>query len=229
MKRLFDIFISAVALILLTPVFLIVIFILKFSGEGEILFLQKRVGKNRNIFNVYKFTTMLKNSEKTGSGTLTLKNDPRVLPVGKFLRKSKINELPQFLNILKGDMSIIGPRPLVPEGESNYSEDVSIKIRSIRPGATGIGSLVLRDEESYYAHRQDAHAFYRNIISPYKGDLELWYVKNQSLYLDLKILFLTVLAILVPSFDPLKYFENIPQMPEAMITSRANNLPTENT
>ena len=97
-----------------------------------------------------------------------------------FYEKRKINELPQLLNILFGHMSIVGPRPLVPSGEANYTPSQAIIIRSVRPGVTGIGSLMLRDEESFYAHRSDAQDFYRNEISPYKASLEIWYVENQS-------------------------------------------------
>ena len=123
-----------------------------------------------------------------------MENDPRVLRVGRFLRKTKINELPQLLNILVGEMSVVGPRPLVPEGERNYSPSQSKIIRSVRPGVTGIGSIMLRDEESYYAHRSDASQFYIHTISPYKASLEIWYVNNRSTTLDFLILLGTVLA-----------------------------------
>lgn len=223
MQRVIDIILSGITLILLSPFLLIVMIILRFTGEKEIFFLQNRIGKNRKIFKVYKFATMIKNSESIGAGTLTMKNDSRVLPFGKFLRKTKINEIPQLYNILNGDMSIVGPRPLVPEGENHYLIDVSKKIRSIPPGATGIGSLVLRDEESYYAHRDDAHDFYKNVISPYKGLLELWYVENKSIYINIKILVLTFVAIINPKFDPLNCFSNIPKMPQEMLFSKKNH------
>ena len=112
MERFFDIFFSGLALLVLSPLFIILILILRFSGEGEIFFLQERIGKDNKPFMLFKFATMLKNSPHIGTGTITVKNDPRVLPIGKFLRKSKINELPQLINIFKGDMSSIGPRPL---------------------------------------------------------------------------------------------------------------------
>jgi lipopolysaccharide/colanic/teichoic acid biosynthesis glycosyltransferase len=222
MSRLFDILISGLALCFFLPFLILIVIILRFTGEGEVLFLQTRIGKNREPFRVYKFATMIKNSEKIGSKTLTMENDSRVLPFGKFLRKTKINELPQLFNIFIGDMSIIGPRPLVPEGEANYDIDISKKIRSISPGATGIGSLVLRDEESYYAHREDAHDFYKNVISPYKGSLELWYLENKSFYINLKIILFTIIAIIKPDFNSLAYFNKIPKMPNAMILSKTN-------
>ena len=190
-----------------------------FTGENEVFYFQNRIGYKRKVFKVYKFVTMIKNSEKLAGGTLTMQNDVRVLPFGKFLRKTKINELPQLINILLGDMSIVGPRPLVPEGEANYQLEDSKIIRSVRPGASGIGSLILRDEESYYAHRSDAQEFYINVISPYKGLIEVWYVNKKSFFLDIKIIILTVFAIIKPSFDPSKYFDDIPKMPEEMVLS----------
>ena len=123
MERFFDIIFSGFLLLILLPLFLVVIIILRFTGEKEIFFLQERVGMNRKIFNLYKFATMLKNSPNIGTGTLTIKDDARVLPVGVFLRKSKINELPQLLNIFFGDMSFIGPRPLTQQTFNQYSEN----------------------------------------------------------------------------------------------------------
>jgi lipopolysaccharide/colanic/teichoic acid biosynthesis glycosyltransferase len=220
MQRMLDIFLSTLGLIFVSPILVPIIIILRFSGEGEIFYLQQRIGFNGNVFNIIKLATMLKNSENMGAGTLTLKNDPRVLPIGKFLRKSKINELPQLINIFLGDMSIVGPRPLVPEGESFYSEKESKQLRSVRPGVTGIGSLVLRDEESFYAHRSDAHEFYKQAISPYKASVEIWYIKNKSIYLDAKIIFLTALSIIIPTLKINYFFKSMPAMPQRLLNSR---------
>ncbi len=164
---------------------------------------------------------MLRDSPNIGAGTLTMKNDPRVLPVGALLRKTKINELPQLLNIFIGDMSFVGPRPLVPEGEKNYTQDQASIIRSVRPGVTGIGSLILRDEESYYAHRSDAQEFYINVISPYKASLEIWYINNSSVMLNILILASTVVAVIVPSIDVSRFFNGLPDMPKEMDDSRS--------
>ena len=108
-----DILISSIALIVLMPIFIPIILILKFTGEGEIFYFQERVGLNNKTIKIYKFATMLKNSEQIGSGIYTAKNDPRILPFGNFLRKTKINELPQIINILVGEISLVGPRPLI--------------------------------------------------------------------------------------------------------------------
>lgn len=188
--------------------------LLRFTGEGEVFYLQSRVGFKGKIFKVFKFATMKKDSPNIGSGTLTMKNDDRILPIGIFLRKYKINEIPQLINIVLGQMSIVGPRPLVKSGEMNYSSSQAALIRSVRPGLTGIGSLLLRDEESLYGHRTDASEFYKNKISPYKAELEIWYVKNQSLLLDISIIFLTLFAILFPRLRVEDLFSSIPKPPK---------------
>jgi len=198
------------------PLFLL----LRFTGEGEVFYRQIRVGLRGESFHIYKFATMLKNSPNIGAGTLTMMNDPRILPMGTFLRKTKINELPQLLNILKGDMSFVGPRPLVPEGEKNYTAQEKEIIRSVLPGATGIGSLILRDEESYYAHLVDGKGFYIKVISPYKAKLEMWYVQNKSIGVDVRIIFSTVIAIIFPFWNPSDVFKDLPPIPQEMIESR---------
>lgn len=220
MQRFFDIVFSFLAILAFSPILLIIVLVLRVSGEGEVFYKQKRIGRFGKDFYVYKFATMLKNSPDLLGGTLTLKNDPRVLPLGRMLRKSKINELPQLINILKGDMSIIGPRPLVPEGELNYTSEASAVIRSIRPGLAGIGSLVLRDEESFYSHREDAASFYKLVISPYKEKLEIWYVENRSLSMYFKIIVLTVVVIVNKNFDVFRFLNLIPRIPLEMCSSR---------
>ena len=220
MKRTFDLVVSFFALLVLSPLLVPLALMLRITGEGEVFYMQPRVGLDGKLFNIFKFATMLKNSPNIGSGTLTMRNDPRVLPIGVFLRKTKINELPQLLNILFGHMSIVGPRPLVSSGEANYTTSQAIIIRSVRPGVTGIGSLMLRDEESFYAHRSDAHDFYKNEISPYKASLEIWYVENQSFQLDIQIIVLTAAAILFPNLRVEKTFSFLPDMPITMSDSK---------
>ena len=220
MKRIFDLAVSFFALLVLSPLLVPLTLMLRITGEGEIFYMQPRVGLNGKLFNIFKFATMLKNSPNIGSGTLTMRNDARVLPIGVFLRKTKINELPQLLNILFGHMSIVGPRPLVSSGEANYTTSQAIIIRSVRPGVTGIGSLMLRDEESFYAHRSDAHDFYKNEISPYKASLEIWYVENQSFLLDIQIIVFTAAAILFPNLRVEKTFSSLPAMPISMSDSK---------
>jgi lipopolysaccharide/colanic/teichoic acid biosynthesis glycosyltransferase len=147
-KRILDIIVSLIALIILLPVFIPIIFILRLSGEGEVFYFQERFGIYNSKFQIWKFATMLKNSMNIGTGSITLQNDPRVTKIGSFLRKTKINELPQIINILKGVISLVGPRPLVTKTFTAYNEDVQSKIYNVKPGLTGIGSIIFRDEES---------------------------------------------------------------------------------
>jgi len=199
MQRFTDIILSSIVLLLLLPLFLLISLILFFTGEKEIFYLQERIGRNGEKFSLYKFTTMFKGSETKGHKTITVHNDSRVLPFGKFLRKTKLNELPQIFNVLKGDMSVIGPRPLIPSSYQSYPNSVKKYIDTVRPGLSGIGSIVFRDEESILTHtKQDKELFYKNNILPYKGKLEIWYVKNKSLYLYFLLIFLTILVIVSP-------------------------------
>ena len=214
--RFFDLICSGIAIFLLLPMLLLVVIVLRMTGEGEIFYRQRRVGLGKVEFNILKFATMVKNSPNIGAGTITLQNDPRVLPVGRVLRKTKINELPQLFNIIRGDMGIVGPRPLVPSGEANYSADAARVIRSVRPGLTGMASLMLRDEEGFYSHREDAAEFYDNVISPYKQEVELWYVRNRSFFLDVRIVVATMAMVLQPSFDAGGWFQGAPQMSDTL-------------
>ena len=198
MERFFDIFFSGIALTLLTPFFLPIILILRFSGEGEIFFTQERIGRGGKVFRLYKFATMLKNSPNIGTGTVTMRADPRVLPVGKFLRKTKINELPQLLNIFIGDMSLIGPRPLTEQTFNSYSLDIQEIVKQVRPGLSGVGSIIFRGEEEILYGSTASIDFYDNIIAPYKGSLEQWFVLNKGLYIYFLGIFLTVWIILAP-------------------------------
>ena len=196
MERFFDIFLSGLALILLLPLLVPLVIILKCTGEGEIFFLQKRIGKDGKLFNLFKFATMLKNSPNLGTGTVTMKEDPRVLPVGQLLRKTKINELPQLLNIFFGDMSVIGPRPLTSQTFSSYSANTQNAIKSVRPGLSGVGSIIFRGEEDIMHGKNASVDFYNNIIAPYKGDLEKWFVSNKSIYIYFLCVTLTIWAVI---------------------------------
>jgi lipopolysaccharide/colanic/teichoic acid biosynthesis glycosyltransferase len=213
-SRLITFLLSVTAILVASPLLVLICCLLKLTGEGEVFYLQPRVGLNQRSFKIFKFATMLKNSPSMGSGLLTVDNDPRVLPVGRFLRESKINELPQLINMVKGDMNIVGPRPLVPEGDAQYDFDSRKIIRSVRPGLTGVGSLFLRDEEGLYGGREDPHDFYQKVIMPYKAALECWYVSNRSIALDAKIVIFTAVAIFAPRFDAEPYFAGIPTRPK---------------
>jgi lipopolysaccharide/colanic/teichoic acid biosynthesis glycosyltransferase len=198
-KRIFDIVLSATALLVLLPLFVPLIIILRLTGEGEVFYRQERVGYRGNKFSLLKFATMLKNSPNIGTRTITVRNDPRVLPLGRFLRKTKINELPQLINVLKGDMSIVGPRPQTEECFAYFPEENRDRICLAKPGLTGIGSVVFRDEEQIVARSGKSYdRAFREDVQPYKLALEIWYIEHQSLWLDLKLIFITVSVIAFP-------------------------------
>tara|TARA_B110000003_G_C16515867_1_gene483000 strand:- start:285 stop:941 length:657 start_codon:yes stop_codon:yes gene_type:complete len=218
MQRFIDLLLSSIAIIFLSPLLLPVIFILKITGEGEIFYVQKRIGKHGSEFGLLKFATMLKDSPNIGAGEITIHNDPRVLPLGKILRKTKLNELPQLFNIIKGDMSIVGPRPMVPNTYTNYPKEAQVTLNTIRPGLTGIGSIFFRDEEQFLMEKEDPMAFYQKHIIPYKSDLEVWYVKNNSIILYLQIIIITAwVVIFSKSKIAEKIFDEIPERPNALL------------
>ena len=209
-KRILDILIAGFAFIILSPILIPVMIILKFTGENEIFYFQKRLGYKNTPFNIWKFATMLKNSPSIGTGEITLRNDPRVMPFGSFLRKTKINELPQIFNVLKGDMSIVGPRPLMEVSFLQYDETIQKNIYNVKPGITGIGSLIFRDEEKLVSEAEDPKLMYSKIF-PFKGELEMWYQKNASVLTDFKIIFLTAWSILFPENKlASKFFKDLP-------------------
>ena len=214
MPRIIDILLSTLALLILLPFFVPIVVILLLTGEHKVFYSQTRVGYKNQNFKILKFATMLSNSANMGSGSLTLKNDPRVLPFGSFLRKTKINELPQILNIIIGDLSIVGPRPQMQVDFEKYSDEVQKKIYDVRPGLTGIGSIIFRDEESIISavKDEDPHEFYKRIIAPYKGELEMWYQSNNSFFLDLQLIFMTAWAIIFPETRLYeKWFKDLPK------------------
>jgi len=214
MDRFFDILFSGIALLFLSPLLVPIVIILRYTGEGEVFFLQERIGKGGEKFKLFKFATMLKNSPNIGTGTVTMRGDPRVLPVGTFLRKTKINELPQLLNICKGNMSVIGPRPLTTQTFGMYSESTQDLITQVRPGLSGIGSIVFRCEEEIMKDATASIDFYANVIAPYKGSLEEWFVSNKSLYIYFLAIFVTLWAVLVPNTKiAWKVFKDLPEPP----------------
>lgn len=200
MKRLIDLGLSFFALAVFLPFGIVICLVLKFTGEGEIFYIQPRVGKDGKLFGLIKFATMLKNSPNIGPGDITVQNDPRVLPFGNFLRKTKLNEMPQLINVLRGDMSIVGPRPQTPKYFALFPEHVRTGIIGLKPGLTGAGSVVFRDEESLAGNSgMDQVEFHREVIAPLKGEIELWYKRHRCLWVDIKLMFLTAWLIMFPN------------------------------
>lgn len=220
MQRLLDIVLSGLALLVLSPLLVTVILILRLTGEGEVLYVQQRVGQGGKLFGLYKFATMLKSSPSMGTGTVTVKNDPRVLPFGRFLRKTKINELPQLFNIFCGDMSIIGPRPQTRRCFDAFPPESQAQIIKVPPGLSGIGSIVFRDEEELMHASADPERFYDEVIMPYKGKLEEWYVAHQGVWTYLAGIFATIWAVLFPRSRLVwRLFPGLPSPPDALAAS----------
>lgn len=189
-KRIVDIILGCIGLVLLSPVFLILAICIKIDSKGPVIFAHKRIGKNGKKFNMYKFRSMYENAEemienfneeqkREWQENFKLENDPRITKVGKFLRKTSLDELPQIINIIKGDLSIIGPRPIVDEELEKYGENKE-KFLSITPGLTGYWQANGRSNTTYEERMQ----------------MELYYIDNQSLWLDIKIFFKTIVSVL---------------------------------
>jgi lipopolysaccharide/colanic/teichoic acid biosynthesis glycosyltransferase len=217
MQRILDIVVSAIALLLLLPLLAPIAVLLRITGEGEVFFTQDRVGKDGKLFKLYKFATMLKDSPNIGAGTVTVKNDPRVLPMGRFLRKTKINELPQLINILLGSMSIVGPRPQAPKNFDAFPTNLQNVIIQAKPGLSGIGAIVFRGEEELLADKGDNRTFYEIVLSPYKGRVEAWYIEHQSLVTYFKVILVTIWVVLFPSSSIVWWiFKGLPVPPNEL-------------
>jgi lipopolysaccharide/colanic/teichoic acid biosynthesis glycosyltransferase len=217
-KRLFDIILSSISIICFLPFFIPITILLKCTGEGFVFYFQDRIGYKNRKFRIWKFATMLKASPALGSGSITLQNDWRLTPLGGFLRKTKINEIPQIINVLLGDMSIVGPRPQMEIDFLKYPKEMQLKINDVRPGLSSIAAIVFRDEERYFAdNTRDPHEFYKTHISPYKGALEVWYQEHLSFKTDFLIIFLTCWVIFFKKSRLIfKLFKNLPKMPQEL-------------
>ena len=192
MKRIFDLSFSIIVLCLFLPIGGVIAICIVFNSKGGVFYKQKRVGKNGTLFYVLKFRSMELNSDRTGQ--LTVGNDPRITRVGSFIRKVKLDEFPQFLNVLKGDMSIVGPRPEVPEFVALYSEEQR-KVLLVRPGITDEASLTYFEENILLATSNDPKKSYVEEIMPAKIAINLAYLENRSLLADCKVIGKTILRI----------------------------------
>jgi len=193
MKRLFDIISSLVGLIFISPIFPVVPILIKLDSKGPVFFKQWRIGKDGKQFKIYKFRTMVQEADEVGS-LITAGNDQRITKIGKLLRRYEIDELPTLMNVLKGDMSIVGPRPEVPKYLHHYDRKYR-EILSVRPGITDLGTLSFRDE-ARYLNAQNYEDIYEKKILPQKLDLYLEYVHHKTFMFDLRIILKTVALIL---------------------------------
>lgn len=192
-KRLFDIIFSLFGLSILTPIFFVFGLAIKLTSSGPVFFRGERIGKDGNPFRIYKFRTMVVGAEKMGASS-TAEDDPRITHVGRFLRKYKLDELPQLLNVFKGEMSIVGPRPQVPWIAEQYSGEEKL-LFSVKPGMTDWASIEFSNEGEILKGSEDPDRDYLEKIAPRKRQLGLEYVRNHSLWTDLKIIFLTIKRI----------------------------------
>ena len=209
-KRTIDVAFAVTFLVISLPIFLLVVILLSITGDKEIFYFQERIGFKNRRFNILKFATMLKNCDYQGVGQFTFANDPRITTIGRMLRKTKLNELPQLINILRGDMSLVGPRPLTLDGFNRYSKEVQRRIYNLRPGLTGVGSIIFRDEVRLLDNCSDYETLYRK-INAHKGKLEIWYQSNRGIRVDFTILFLTGFSIFFPNQTMIyKVFRNLP-------------------
>ena len=216
LKRTFDVLSSGIAILILSPILIPVIIGLKLTGEGYVFYKQERVGYKNKKFLIWKFATMLKDSANMPGGIMTTKKDPRITPMGGFLRKSKINELPQLFNVFFGRMSVVGPRPVMRVSFEAYPNEVQKTIYNVNPGLTGIGSIIFRDEETLITNVKnnggDVWEFYKGKIYPFKGELEIWYQQHNSFFLDLQLIFMTAWVILSPTSKLYeKWFKDLPK------------------
>ena len=216
LKRLIDLAVSVIALAILSPLMLAIVICLRLTGEGEIFYRQPRIGRGGTEFSILKFATMLKDSPMMLGGDITTASDSRVLPVGRFLRSTKLNELPQLLNIVKGDMSLIGPRPLTKKVAAMFPDSYWKSVRHLAPGLSGVGSIIFRDEEVLLSGAPSREQVYLEAIVPYKIALEEWYAARQSTWLDLRLIFVTIAVVAIPSIDANHLLPDLPPVTGAL-------------
>jgi len=218
MKRLFDIVFSLTGLILVFPFMIPVMIILRLTGEHYIFYSQDRVGRYGKMFRMIKFSTMLRNSPELLSGNITLGKDPRVFPFGRILRITKVDEVPQLINVLKGEMSLVGPRSMPPSNFNFYSHEAQAMVIKLKPGITGVGTIIFREEIKILAASPlSPGETHQRWISPHKARLEEWYLNHQSLWVDIKIIFLTFWVIpFKNSTMPYRVLKGLPPFPEEL-------------
>jgi len=225
-KRIIDILISFTVLFTLSPLLLILVILLKISGDHEVIYSQIRIGYRNEKFKLYKFVTIRRSKLKIPKMEFSIDNYSRITPIGKILRFTKLNELAQLINVLIGDMSIVGPRPLIPASFEMYSDEIKSVINSTKPGLTGVGSIIFRNEEKLILGvGANLKEYYKEEILPYKGALEIWYDAHKSMKIDTLIVVLTALAILFPRQElHHKILKNLPAKREQKLSRIQSDL-----
>lgn len=194
LKRLFDILASLILLIILSPLFIIFSIMIKLDSKGPIMFKQNRVTENGRIFKIFKFRTMVENADKNGS-QVTVENDNRVTKIGKFLRKFRLDEIPQLINILIGDMSFVGTRPEVPKYVELYTDEMKATLL-MKAGVTSLASIKFKDEEKLLQMDGNIDKIYIENILPQKMQYNLEYLKRFNFFYDIKLMFMTLFAVI---------------------------------
>ena len=210
MNRTFDLIVVFAAIPIVLPLIAVIALSIKATSSGPLFFCQNRVGKQEKLFRIYKFRTMVDRAEAMGT-SVTTRNDPRITPLGKILRRMKLDELPQLINVLKGDMSLVGPRPDVPEIVRNYTPGMR-EIFKIKPGITSEATLHLRDEEDILARVENPDTFYNDVLVPLKIKLSLGHVKRNSFTYDLRILSKTVCMLTLGKRWPIEEHPEVTQL-----------------
>ncbi len=196
-KRTFDVVFATIAFVLLSPLLLLGSLLAKLQSRGPVFYKSKRVGKDEVVFEMYKFRTMVVNADTLG-GSLTTYRDTRITPIGRFLRWTKLDELPNLINVIKGEMSLIGPRPEAPDYVKYYTE-IQKQVLLVKPGITGPSQLANRDEEQKLKGQQDAEHYYITELMPKKLTLDLHYVATQSIATDIRWLLKTFWVVIFPT------------------------------
>ena len=193
-KRLFDVLVAVAGLLVLSPLFALVALAIKLTSRGPVFFRQERVGRDFKRFHIYKFRTMVVDAPRLG-GQLTAGRDPRITSIGHLLRKTKLDELPQLLNVLSGEMSLVGPRPEVPKYVEMFRPQFA-EVLSVRPGITDLASVKYRDENEILGQADDPEAAYVNQVLPDKLALATEYVRRASFWFDVRLIFATFWKVL---------------------------------
>lgn len=214
LKRLFDILFSSIGIILSSPILLLIALGIKLTSRGPILYRGVRVGRNGKDFSILKFRSMVTNADQIG-GSSTAEDDNRITGIGKLIRKTKMDELPQLFNVLAGQMSFVGPRPQVRWAVDLYSDEEQ-QLLEARPGITDFASLVFRNEGEILKGSKDPDADYLRLIAPRKIELGLYYVRHRSIWMDVKIITATVLAVMgvSPNWCIPESLDTVPMPPD---------------
>lgn len=223
--RCLDILLASIGLVLTAPIIAAAAVILRVHYPYRVFFFQNRVGMDGRLFRILKLVTMVPDAERLPGGGITHDRDPRILPVGRFLRRTKVNELPQLINVLRGDMSIVGPRPVTWSGFQKYDDRSREQLGLMRPGVTGVASIVLFNEEELMSSIDvDRQRYHDQVIKPYKVELEYWYLNNMSVVLYVQVIIATVLTIVRHSPQLRSEWKGLPEPPRELRSNSAFRL-----